>query len=168
MDYVGLLSRWLHVLPAVMMGGGILFCRLCLADKNSTTSVFDQHESARKRWMMLVSVCTLLILLSGSYNFYAKLITYRLGGLYHGLFGIKLLLGLVIFYLAAVLAGRSETAKKFRQRETHWLNLLSVLVVVVILIGGYMKVISTDKEKKAGANTAIQESSLDSGQIENA
>jgi hypothetical protein len=154
MDYLGLIFRWLHVVPAALLAGGLLFCRFCLIHPERHTSFFDQDETARRRWMMLVGICSMLLLLSGVYNFYAKLVTYRLGGLYHGTWGLKLLLGLAIFYLASVLAGSSQRALRFRQREKHWLNILCILVLIVVLLGGYMKVISTDGEKKVPASNA--------------
>jgi hypothetical protein len=159
MDYLALVFRWMHVLSAVILGGGILFYRFCLVDPNRTSSLLDEQDSVRRRWMMLVGVCSLFLLLSGSYNFYTKLTQFRLGGMYHGLFGLKLLLGLASFYLASVLAGRSERAKRFRQREPYWATVLAVMIVITVLIGGAMK-ISSDVRiqdpafKKVSAATA--------------
>jgi hypothetical protein len=148
MDFMSLGWRWMHVVPAVLLAGGIFFYRACLVDPNRDGSLFDQNDQARRRWMMLVGICTLFLTLSGCYNFYAKLMEYRLGGLYHGLFGIKFLLGMASFYLASVLAGRSDRARRFRQKERFWLNLLSTLLVGAILIGGFLKVSSTSAPKK--------------------
>lgn len=161
MDLLALAFRWMHVLCAVILGGGILFCRICLIETNRETSFFDQHDRVRKKWMMLVGACSLFLLLSGCYNFYMKLIEYRLGGLYHGLFGLKLLLGLGSFYLASVLAGRSDRAKRFRQREPFWLNVLSAMIIAIVLIGGLMKITADGKMQ----DPAFRKQSAASGQI---
>jgi len=152
MDYMSLILRWIHVLPAALMLGGIVFIRYCLLYPNrsqtETVSLFDSDDSLRRQWMKLVSISTLLLLVSGLYNGINKILVYKLTPDYHGLFGLKLLLGLAVFYLAAVLAGRSDRAKRMRQREIFWLNWLLTLAIIVVLIGGYMKVASQDAIRK--------------------
>ncbi len=148
MDYVELIFRWMHVLPAAFLAGGILFARLVLSDPASTEPFFDRNEAARKKCAMLIGIATMALLISGSWNFYSKLVTFRLGGLYHGMFSLKLVIGMVVFYLAAMLAGRGQRAKRFRAREHHWLNVLSALVIVLVLIGGVMKLTSGSAERK--------------------
>ena len=148
-DYLALIFRWLHIIPALVMVGGIIFMRCCLASSNSEqTSFFDSQEQARKRWARLVMASTLLLLVSGLYNSAMKAIGYELSMTYNVLLLIKIVLGLVVFYFLAVLSGRSERARRFRQNETHWLNLLIVLMLLIVLIAGYMKISSTDFEKK--------------------
>jgi putative copper export protein len=153
MDYLNLLFRWLHIVPAAAMLGGIIFVRFCLLnphrDQNVHFSPFEADDGLRRRWMKLVSVSTLCLLASGLYNGLHKILAYQLNPDYHGLFGAKLLLGLAVFYLAALLAGRSERAKRLRQRETQWLNWLLILSLLVVLIGGYMKVSSADAVRKS-------------------
>lgn len=158
MDLVSLGFRWAHILPGVILAGGILFYRACLVDANRDGVFFEQNENARRRWMMLVGICALFLTLSGCYNFYVKLMEYRLGGLYHGLFGVKFLLGMASFYLASVLAGRSDQAKRFRQREKYWLNVLTALLVAAIMIGGFLKVSSTTAPLKIKSDASAAES----------
>ena len=67
---------------------------------------------------------------------------------YNVLLLIKIVLALVVFYFLAVLSGRSERAKRFRQNETHWLNVLIVLMLLIVLIAGYMKISSVGFEEK--------------------
>ncbi len=55
----------------------------------------------------------LFLLVSGFYNFLRYEFQYKLPPLYHALFLIKFLLALAIFYIASLLAGRSEAASAF-------------------------------------------------------
>lgn len=160
MDYLALLLRWIHIIPAAIMIGGAIFIRCCLLSSNITDSsagsLMDQNDGLRKQWMKLVSLSTLLLLVSGTYNGINKILVYKLSPDYHGLFGLKLLLGLFVFYLAAVLAGRSERAKRMRERETYWMNILVASMLAIALIGGYMKVASTDAPLKTSTSGSQQ------------
>jgi hypothetical protein len=70
------------------------------------------------------------------------MMTYKFSppGLYHGLITVKLVLGLVIFFIASTLVGRSANAEKFREKAVFWLNVNLVLALAVVLIGGFLKV----------------------------
>ena len=37
-DIPGLIFRWLHVIPAIVMVGGVIFMRCCLVNSNATES----------------------------------------------------------------------------------------------------------------------------------
>lgn len=148
MDYLSLIFRWMHILPASIMFGGAVFVRYCLIPSSAGSS-FDTNQEMRKSWMRLVSISTLLLLVSGLYNGITKIIAYKLTPDYHGLVLGKLLIGLAVFYLAAVLAGRSDRAVRMRQKETYWTNILVFLMFLLIMIGGYMKISSTDAVKKS-------------------
>jgi len=60
--------------------------------------------------------------------------------LYHGLFGTKFLLALVVFFLASVLSGRSHAFDKLRANGKTWWGLTATLAVAIILISGVMRV----------------------------
>jgi NADH:ubiquinone oxidoreductase subunit 6 (subunit J) len=89
-------------------------------------------------------ISVLLLLVSGLYNTAMKAIGFELSGMYNALLLIKIVLALAVFYLTAVLSGRSATAQKFRERETHWLNILCGLMIAIVLIASYMKMSSTN------------------------
>lgn len=149
-ESLGLLFRWLHIIPALVMVGGVIFMRCCLqsASSEQKTAFFDGQEEARKRWARLVMASTLFLLVSGLYNAAMKAISYDLSMTYNILLLAKILLGLAVFYFLAVLSGRSERAKRFRENETHWLNVLIVLMLLIVLIAGYMKISSAGFEEK--------------------
>jgi len=154
-EIIGLISRWLHVIPATILVGGTLFMRFSLVPATSESEASAElRESVRKRWSKLIMISVLLLLVSGLYNAAMKAIGFELSMTYNILLLVKIVLGLAIFYLASVLAGRSQTAQKFRERETHWLNILCALMIAVVMIGSYMKMNSADFPKKVKTDSA--------------
>lgn len=151
---INLVSRWLHIIPVIILVGGTVFMRFSLVPAaNENEASAELREGIRKRWAKLIMLSILFLLVTGLYNAVAKIMAYELPGTYHGLVMVKLLVGLGIFYLASVLSGRSATAQKFRERETHWLNILCALMLVMVLVAGYMKSLATDAPKKVRGET---------------
>jgi putative copper export protein len=131
------------------------FSLIPAVDESSASA--ELRESIRKRWSTLIMLSVTLLLVSGLYNAAMKAIGFELSMVYNVLLLLKIVLGLAIFYLAAVLAGRSQNAQKFRQRETYWLNILCALMIAVVMIAGYMKMSSSDfvKKVKSGATSVL-------------
>ena len=150
MDQIlGLASRWLHVIPVIVLVGGTIFMRISLVPAaNQTNASAELREAVRKRWAKLVMLSILLLLVTGLYNAVTKLTGYEVPKLYGILVMVKLAIGFVIFFLSARLTGRSDKAAKFREQETMWLNLLCVLMLALVLVAGYMKSLSADVPKK--------------------
>jgi uncharacterized membrane protein len=144
---LNLISRWLHVIPVIVMVGGTLFLRLALLPALAASENAELRdtvrESVRKKWAKWIGISTLLLLVTGLYNAYFKAITYELSPLYNGLLLVKILLAFAVFYLAARLSGRSAKAVQMRQREIHWTNILCVLMLTIVLLAGAMKIVST-------------------------
>ena len=159
-DILPLISRWLHIIPAIILVGGTLFMRLALAPVASAatdTETAELRESIRRKWAKWVMISTALLLISGLYNAAIKAMGFHLGPMYNGLLLVKILLALAVFYLSAVLSGRSQKAVQFRQSETKWLNVLCVLMLAIVLIAGYMKMGSTNFEKKVRGGDQVEE-----------
>ena len=137
-----LVSRWIHVLSAVIAVGGMLFMRFVLMPSARETLTDEQlsalRESVIGRWRKVVLVVIVLLLVSGSVNFLwvgmpkAK----EVGPSYHSLFGVKFLLALGVFFLTAVLTGRSKATEGMRANAPKWLAVTAALGVLVILLGG--------------------------------
>jgi hypothetical protein len=53
--------------------------------------------------------------------------------------GIKFLLALPIFFIAALLAGRTELARRLQAQGRFWMNVNLTLALVIVLIGGVLK-----------------------------
>jgi hypothetical protein len=139
-----LIFRWLHILPAVILLGGVFFMRLALTPAVASYGEEDRrrlNDAVRGRWAKWVMISAGLLLLSGIVN---TVLIIRGDsapppGLYHGLLTLKILLALAIIYIASLLAGRSEAAERFRQKAPFWLTVNLVLATVLILIGGAMR-----------------------------
>lgn len=145
-DWLSLILRWLHIIAAVLLAGGALFWCCVLRPATSeldeaTSTALRQRVAAR--FSKIVMLAILLLLVSGLINFIRinrSLPADANKTMYHSLFGIKFLLGLVVFFLASALSGRSAAFDKMRANAKTWLGVTSTLVVAIILISGFMRV----------------------------
>ena len=141
-----ILSRWIHVGTAVVLVGGVVFKRYVLIP--AAASLPDEaHNSLRERvmgtWRKYVMIGIVLLLVSGLYNYYVVITTTtraEQSKLYHPLMGVKIILALVIFFLASALVGRSPALEGIRQKGRMWMSVSIVLAALVIAIAGYLKV----------------------------
>lgn len=147
MFYVSLVLRYLHILPAITLLGGAIFMRMgfvpAMAAIKSEEDRKLAQEKARKGWAMVVMISILLLLVSGLGN--VGLTEARFdwldGSPWRMLLLVKIVLALVVFFIASTLVGRSERAGKWREQLPLWLNINIVLAVIVVLIGGNMKAV---------------------------
>ena len=103
-------SRWVHVISACLVVGGVFFIRfilpkgLALLDETQAQSVL---LAVRRRFKMLVHTVILLLLLSGIYNTYLAWDKYNLDkAVLHALWGTHVLLAAMVFTISLyVLAG---------------------------------------------------------------
>jgi uncharacterized membrane protein len=154
-----LLLRYLHIYSAVLLAGGFLF--LWLVFEPAVRGVAETERNAlleriRGRWSKVVMLTTLLLLVSGLVNAVRFIKAYDFtgfpGGLYHFLVALKLVLALAVFFISATLVGRSENARRFREKLGFWLMVNGLLMVVLVAIGGLMKV--STREPKTNPATA--------------
>jgi uncharacterized membrane protein len=142
--WLDVLSRIIHVGTAIVLVGGTVFVRFLLlpaADKLSPESHETLRASIGRVWKFFVHVGIVLFLLSGFYNYLVVTMPgHRGDSLYHMLIGIKILLALVVFFLAEVLVGRAPAFEKMRQNRKTWLGVIIVLAAVIVAISGYLKV----------------------------
>ena len=134
------LLRVLHISSAVILVGGIFYQRTILAGSGEQSGTEEQ----RSLWGRWVGVATFLLLGTGLYNFItmvqqAKAAGNPLPSTYHALFGIKFLLALVVMFLAAILAGKTETAEKFRQNQRKWLNVAWMASLAIIVLAAVLR-----------------------------
>jgi uncharacterized membrane protein len=139
MDWMALVSRWAHVGSVILLVGGSAFLLLVLAPAADKLGAAE-HDSLRKnlidRWRKFVHPLVALILISGLYNFYARMNTERP---WHMLAGIKLLLGLFILFIASTLVGRSKGLQKIRDDWRFWLKINLIVAALAVLLSGYMR-----------------------------
>lgn len=132
---IQLISRVLHILSAIILVGGLFYIRTILSPAGVDACFADR----RVIWAKWVGIATAFLLLSGIYNLIMVLKQARLDGIeipttYHILFGAKFLLALMVMFIAAILAGKTEAAERFRGRMSKWLNIawLSSMAIIVI------------------------------------
>ena len=150
-DYLAVLFRWLHILPAIIAVGGTIFMRLAVvpaAEELPEAARSAFQEAVRSRWARWVHGAILFLLVSGLYNFFTLTAKYKLPPAYHMMFGVKFLLALAIFALASMLTGRTALAQRLRLNARTWLNLNIALAVLLVCISGLMRNVSMNAPLK--------------------
>jgi uncharacterized membrane protein len=146
MPAIDVISRWLHVTSAIALMGGAIFAVLAVIP---ALAVLDEETrkqiktAIRSRWSKVVMIGIALLLATGFYNYLAVTGPAHQGdnkGLYHGLMGGKILIALVVFFLASVMVGRSAKFDGMRRQDRKWLSIIILLAAIVVGIGSYLKV----------------------------
>jgi hypothetical protein len=139
-----LASRVLHILGAIVLVGGVFYLRMVVvsrvraSDSGAETDLW--FSGRRGTWAMWVGIATLVLIATGLLNFVYILRTNAdFEGPYHAVFGIKFLLALVVFFLAAILAGKSAAGARFRKNFRYWMGVCLLLGVVVIALGSVLR-----------------------------
>jgi uncharacterized membrane protein len=158
-----LILRYMHILGAITLMGGTIFMRFALRpvvvamppDVKAPT-----HEQVRSRWAKFVMLATLLLLVSGITNLalagrneFEPLLGMRKG--YHMIVGVKLLLALPIFFIAAILSGRSNLAKRLQTNAELWMNVNLALALVMVLIGGMLRFVERHPKAAQGQKPVV-------------
>jgi uncharacterized membrane protein len=129
-----ILSRWLHVMAAVLAIGGTFFMRVILplglaqADAASRDAVFLR---CRRAFKMVIHICVLLLLLTGAFNTWRNWGDYRLDRpLMHALWGPHMLLGVTAMVIALLLLAPKQPPKWHRTGAA--INLIILFVAVLL------------------------------------
>ncbi len=146
-DIIPLVSRVLHILSAIILVGGLFYIRTILspaapsADKMADTCFADR----RAVWAKWVGITTAFLLLTGVYNLIVIIGESKVEGgvklppTYHMLFGVKFLLALLVMFIAAILAGKTESADRFRTQMKKWLNIGWLAAMAIIVIAAVLR-----------------------------
>lgn len=136
-------SRFTHVATAITLIGGSVFTAFVLlpaAQKLDQPAHDTLAGAIAARWKRFVHIGILLFLISGLYNYVRAIDSHRGDGLYHMLLGIKMLLALAVFFVAAALVGRSAKLDGIRRNRAKWLRVLILLATIIVAISGFVKV----------------------------
>ena len=144
MLWIAVVSRWIHILTAIVLVGGSIFLRFVLGPA-AAQPPDDAHAKLKELvlgiWKKFVHGGIALFLLSGFYNYLVVMAPAHKGDkLYHALMGTKILLALGIFLIASGLVGRSKAFAGMRAKAKLWQGVMILLAVLVIGISGFLKV----------------------------
>ncbi len=139
-NVIQLISRVLHILSAVILVGGLFYIRTILSPSGPEACFADR----RAIWAKWVGITTAFLLLTGIYNLIVIIGQSKADGIklpptYHILFGTKFLLGLLVMFIAAILAGKTEAADRFRAQMGKWLNIAWLAAVAIIVIAAILR-----------------------------
>jgi hypothetical protein len=143
-----LVVRWMHIVGAIMLVGSTIYMR-CIyvpAKDFAESKPSDEfNEWIRKLWARMVMISSGQLLVSGLVAFMLIMSRYEIsdegfpGNAYQPMFGIKFLLALVIFFLAAAVSGKSSLAQRMRKREKFWLTINMTLAIILVCLAGVMR-----------------------------
>ena len=158
MDYILLITRWLHIASAIAAIGGALFMRVALIP--AATSSLDEavhaklREAIRARWAPIVHFSIATLLVTGGFNFVMLALPPKIEPMpYHAIFGVKLLAALGVFFIASVLVGRGEGLAAMRAQRAKWLSILLVLATIIVVLSGVLHHIRTNRAAPPHATT---------------
>ncbi len=140
MATLDVVMRIVHLLGAVLLAGGLAFAVLVLSP---ATRVLDDQfrrslmQMVRRRFVPVIHAAAGALLLSGIYNWWRNVETYRLVkeqsvaayGALQGLLGLKVLLAIVALVVLFMQGARREHDRPQR----GWAITLAMTVVVIVL-----------------------------------
>ena len=93
-------------------------------------------------WKRIVHSGIALFILTGALNYYRVIAkgTHKGDPLYHALLGTKIILALVIFFIASLLVGRSPAFEGVRRNAPRWLLVNLLLAAIIVAISGFLRV----------------------------
>ncbi len=137
------LSRIFHVGTAIVLAGGSVYTLLVLLPALRTLDLTTKQMvvgGVTRYWKPFVMGGTLLLLVTGFYNYFRQMPLHKGDGLYHALIGIKMILAFGIFFMAAALVGRSPKLQSMRDNRVRWLGLIVLSAALIVAISGILKV----------------------------
>jgi uncharacterized membrane protein len=138
-----LLSRILHILGAIILVGGLFYIRTIIspaATPPGTGPVDQLFGGPRAKWAKWVGIATALLLITGLFNYIMIIKQYeRFAPSYHMLAGLKMLAALVVFLIAALLAGRTAAADAIRANFRTWLTFALLLGIITVMFGSLLR-----------------------------
>jgi uncharacterized membrane protein len=160
-----IVSRWLHIIAAVLAFGGTFFMRVVLplglaqADAASRDAVFLR---CRRVFKMVIHTCVLLLLLTGGFNTWRAWGDYKLDRpLTHALWGPHMLLGITAMVIALLLLAPKQPPRWHRTGAT--INLI-ILFITVLCASSLKYVHDRAVRNPAPAKTATTQAGIASAE----
>ena len=99
------------------------------------------REAINRRWRWMVYGLIGVFILTGLYTFVYVVLPTPLGryrALYHGIFGMKMVLALGAFFIASALPGRTKGLAFMRAQGKLWLGVLVGLMLAILLLANVL------------------------------
>ena len=147
-NWLVVLSRWLHIGAAIVALGGAAYARAALLPSLSEAlddeSAGKVREAVRRRWAKVMHGCIGLLLVTGGINFVMLAMDAKVEPMpYHAIFAVKFMIAMVIFFLATALVGRSPGLASIRAQGRKWISVVLVLGALVVLLSGVLNQVRT-------------------------
>jgi uncharacterized membrane protein len=137
------ISRICHILGAIILVGGLFYIRFVVSpvDTPPGTAPVDQFFGGRRaNWAKWVGIATALLLITGLFNYIMVIKQYeRMAPSYHMIAGMKMLAAILVFLLAALLAGRTSAADALRQKWKFWLTACLAIAILTVALGSFLR-----------------------------
>lgn len=144
MYWVQLVTRIFHILGAIVLVGGVFYLRMIVAPRLRASDADGGADiwfaGRREVWAKWVAIATVLLLVTGLFNYWQIIRSNeRMASSYHAIMGIKILLALAVFFIAALLAGKTALAEQLRQKMKLWLSVCLAAGVIVVILAGVLR-----------------------------
>ncbi|MGC8667266.1 MAG: hypothetical protein ACP5VE_04005 [Chthonomonadales bacterium] len=132
------LNKWLHLVSIIFVLGGVLYQRFVAipALRTGAFSDTDWARSLARRWGVASALLWLIILVTGFVNFH--FVAPHVNSTYAAVLGMKILLALVMFFLAMAVSHPMPFAGALHRQRNQVLVLLALLGVVVVGMSAYL------------------------------
>jgi hypothetical protein len=154
MYWLMLLSRVGHILGAIILVGGLFYLRFVIPPVSAAPGEVPADQlfgGRRASWAKWVGIATALLLITGFANYFRIKSTDPIPTSYHMIIGLKILAGMTLFLLAALLAGRTAVAETIREKWRMWLNICLVLGLVTVIFGGVLRTLHLPHRTDVGS-----------------
>src|SRR5258708_32707340 len=137
---LAVMFRWLHVIPACLIIGGVFFMRFVVPVGLGVVEDPAQRQVAylrcRRVFKFVVHPSILLLLVSGIYNLLGNRDAYhRTLPMSHALLGLHVLLALAVFTISLILLAGKEPPPTHRK----WMMVNLVLLMFVVASASTLK-----------------------------
>ena len=148
MDWIAFLSRFVHILTAITLAGGLIYIsrvQLPSLEESGGDGREELNETLRRRWARLVMFCIVWLILSGVYNYITTISAAKAGQIelarfYHPVVGVKIILAFGVFFLASILSGRTPAARRFQEKIRQWMGVTVFAVIAIIALASALKI----------------------------
>jgi uncharacterized membrane protein len=137
--FLGILFRWLHIIPACLSIGGVFFMRIVLPVGLSVLPPEQQKPvflKCRRVFKFVIHPSILLFLITGPYNAWKNWTAYHNAiPASHAFFGLHVLLAIAVFAISLVLLAGKEPPVMHKK----WMTVNLALLMFVVAAASALK-----------------------------